>query len=113
MTVTMMTSNTLDLDPPSATSADVFLHLSSWWAGNDDDDSGGDDDNDGSFYDGDDDDDSFPLTMFIQDVKLMDSSNHEYDSSQCGSRIAIKVIGWSSDDDNDDHLAGLFQAARV
>ena len=86
-----MTSCTLDLDPPSATSSDVFLHLSSWQSGYDDNDSGGDDDNDGSFYDGDDDDDSFPLTMVIQDVKLMDSSNHENDSSQCGNELPLKL----------------------
>ena len=45
---------------------------------------GGDDD---VRYGGDgDDDDSFngQWSMVIQDVKLMDRSNHEYNSSQCG-----------------------------
>ena len=41
----VLTSNTLDSDPPSTTSADVFLHLSSWQdqVASDDNDGGGED----------------------------------------------------------------------
>ena len=41
----MFTSNTLDSDPPSTTSAHVFLHLSSWQdqVASDDNDGGGED----------------------------------------------------------------------
>ena len=79
----MLTSNTLDSDPPSTTSAHVFLHLSSWQ------DQVASDDNDGGGEDG------VLLEMVIWRKKVQ--------------IFMIKILGGSSD----DNLARFFQTAWV